>query len=405
MLYKYKTTSLLCGRIPESILMHSKNRVVLIGPSDKPVHIRTKYKCEFILTGKGMYHIYNDNKVSIEGSDIHLYAHNNSLITDHSNGNNNNITLYDKSHGFINNVSGINNFIDARDKCTVEISGTSYTLCCHNFSTGIIRGDVQNVKATDDSQIKLVDRIGIYNRIIAYDNSQISGLVSFGNIEAYGFSQVNVSGTCNVEAYDSSRIVVRDACKVIIHGDATKIDASEFCVVYTYSHSMPKNNVQLHGMSKFIKYNPALMVKSINQWIKFYTLDANKEYIDPTKEVILYKVVSKQYKTQEKTKNETLWRPGMIVEMPMDKWNPYEKECGEGKFHACGNPISCLEFRKHDGGINTKFVAIKVKKEDLFLWAEFNQSRIFKRISEYPNKITFRKGQVLFECDINGNKI
>jgi len=108
-------------------------------------------------------------------------------------------------------------------------------------------------------------------------------------------------------------------------------------------------------------------------------------------EVILYKRVSKDFKTQENTPNETSWIVSSIVEHP--NWNPKNDECGEGKFHACSRPYFCNAFRSN---INDRYIAIQINQGDLFEWKD-NPS--------YPHKIGFRRGLVLFECDQYGNKI
>jgi hypothetical protein len=73
-------------------------------------------------------------------------------------------------------------------------------------------------------------------------------------------------------------------------------------------------------------------------------------------------------------------------------WNPTLSECGEGKFHACSRPYFADEFRSI---MNDKYIAIKIKIDDLYEWEN----------PEYPHKIAFREGTVLYECDKYGRKI
>src|SRR3990167_1204183 len=96
--------------------------------------------------------------------------------------------------------------------------------------------------------------------------------------------------------------------------------------------------------------------------------------------VILYKRVSKDFKTQEGTDHETTWTIGTTLTHPA--WNPTEQECGAGKFHACARPHRCDVFRSTKGD---KYIAIQIKVEDLFEW----------KSPSYPQKIGFRKGKVL----------
>ncbi len=106
--------------------------------------------------------------------------------------------------------------------------------------------------------------------------------------------------------------------------------------------------------------------------------------------VVLFKRVSKDYKTQEGTSNETSWNIGKSIEHP--NWNPMEEECGAGKFHACSRPFFCDEFRNEEGD---RYIAIEIAVKDLYEWKN----------PSYPHKIAFRKGKVLYECDRYGNKI
>jgi hypothetical protein len=104
----------------------------------------------------------------------------------------------------------------------------------------------------------------------------------------------------------------------------------------------------------------------------------------------LYKKVSHDFKTQENTKNETLWTIGSTV--THSAWNPDKQECGEGKFHSCSRPYFCDEFRSNTGD---KYIAIEIKKKDLYEWKN----------PQYPYKIAFRKGRVLYECNKFGKEI
>ena len=109
------------------------------------------------------------------------------------------------------------------------------------------------------------------------------------------------------------------------------------------------------------------------------------------KKIILYKKVSENFKTQENTANETLWVIGTTV--THRNWNPTVEECGEGKFHACSKPYFCDEFRNKPGD---RYVAILANLSDIFEWKDRPQ---------YPHKIGFKKGKVLYECNKYGDKI
>jgi len=113
--------------------------------------------------------------------------------------------------------------------------------------------------------------------------------------------------------------------------------------------------------------------------------------ISKTKAIILYKKVSKNFLTQEGTRNETKWDIGTTVTCP--NWEPDKQECGPGKFHACSRPYFCDQFRNEQGD---RYIAIKVKLADVYEWKDNPQ---------FPHKIGFREGKVLYECDRFGKEL
>jgi hypothetical protein len=112
--------------------------------------------------------------------------------------------------------------------------------------------------------------------------------------------------------------------------------------------------------------------------------------INPKTKVILYKRVSKDFKTQEGMTYETNWEVGTTLEHP--NWNPKSRECGGGKFHACDRPWRADMYRSADGD---KYIAIEIEKKDLYAWPN----------PSHPHKIAFRKGKVLYEVDSFGKKV
>ena len=107
-------------------------------------------------------------------------------------------------------------------------------------------------------------------------------------------------------------------------------------------------------------------------------------------EVVLFKKVSSDFKTQEGTVNETEWKIGTTV--THKDWNTTLNECGKGKFHACSRPYFCDDFRNAP---LDKYVAVQIKIEDLYEWPN----------ATHPHKIAFREGTVLHECDKFGRKV
>jgi hypothetical protein len=111
--------------------------------------------------------------------------------------------------------------------------------------------------------------------------------------------------------------------------------------------------------------------------------------VEKTAKVVLYKRVSANFKTQDGTPNDTTWTVGSTLTVP--RWDT-NSECGPGKFHACSRPYFCDEFRSKHGD---RYIAIEIALDDLHEW---------KAKPEYPHKIAFRSGTVLYECDRFGNK-
>ena len=109
--------------------------------------------------------------------------------------------------------------------------------------------------------------------------------------------------------------------------------------------------------------------------------------VDVSETVILYKRVSAEFKTQEGKDWETMWTPGTTLEHAA--WNPTSSECGAGKYYACAEPFFCDQFRETAGD---KYVAVEIAMEDLASWDNH---------PTYPHKIGFRRGVVLYECDVN----
>jgi hypothetical protein len=132
-------------------------------------------------------------------------------------------------------------------------------------------------------------------------------------------------------------------------------------------------------------------------YLKSEGIKINKSYIERFKIniendiIILYKKVSKDFKTQEYTANETIWLPGTKVEH--NNWNPTNNECGEGKFHACAKPYWCDIFRNNK---DDRYISIKVNINDIYEWKD-NPS--------FPFKIGFRKALEIKEVDRFGNEI
>ncbi len=198
-------------------------------------------------------------------------------------------------------------------------------------------------------------------------------------VEARENSSVEAWGNSSVEAWENSSVVARENSSVKL--------------LLQYSLSV---KVKLFGYSVCWKPKSekiSIEVKSKTAHIQEYEPQKylDREGIEVIKnKVILFKRVSNDFKTQENTKNETIWAVGTTLEH--HAWNPTNAECGEGKYHACSRPYFCDEFRDKK---DDKYIAIEIHTNDLHEWEN----------GSYPHKIAFRKCTVLYVCDKFGKEI
>jgi len=188
-------------------------------------------------------------------------------------------------------------------------------------------------------------------------------------VEARGNSSVVAWENSSVEAWENS--VVR----IISILSNFKISLFGFSVCF-FPHDL---KIEI----KKTKYAHIQRVKTLG-WFE-------RNEVRKTKKVLLYKRVSHDFKTQEGTENETIWKVGTVVTHP--NWNPKTNECREGKFHAVSRPYFADEFRSKK---DDKYIAIEIKLEDLYEW---------KDNPGYPYKIGFREGFVKYECNKFGKEI
>lgn len=205
----------------------------------------------------------------------------------------------------------------------------------------------------------------------------------YGNIEVNNYianSQVTARGNSQVTAWGNSQVTARENSQVTAWGNVGVRNYSiQTVLLFGFAVAW------LFNQSKAIKKSKNSTIINVKQ-LNWFENNAVKK----TKEIVLYKRVSFDFKTQEKTKNETLWIIGSVV--IHTNYNPKNGECGEGKFHACSQPYFCDEFRSKN---NDKYIAIQVALKDTYTWPN----------PQYPYKIGFRSGKVLYQCDKFGNKI
>ncbi len=252
-------------------------------------------------------------------------------------------------------------------------------------------------------------------RVVAWENSSVEAMGN-SSVEAMGNSSVVARENSSVEAWGNSSVVARGNNSVVARGNSSveawgnsSVEAWENSSVVARGNSSVEawGNVcvrifaEIKALSLFgfsVLFQPFdLKFKFKKEKTCHVQKFAPQKYLDregipqDNGAVILFKRVSSDFKTQEGTKNETLWAIGSMVSHPA--WKPTSGECGEGKFHACSRPYFCDEFR--GGSHDDKYIAIKIKVADLHEWEK----------PLYPHKIAFREGLVLSEVDKHGREI
>jgi hypothetical protein len=212
--------------------------------------------------------------------------------------------------------------------------------------------------------------------VVAWENVSV---VARGNasVVARGNVSVVARGNASVEAWENASVAARGNVGVWLYSDFATVSLFLFSVCWQLSKG------KINKKSKTCTVISPKYESGISGWLE-------KEAIKDSIKVVVYKKVSIDFKTQENTKNETLWNVGTSVKL--NDYSPEKGECGAGKFHACSRPYFCDEFRNEK---NDKYIAIEVKKSNLYAWPN----------PSYPHKIAFGEGKVLYECNKLGKKI
>ena len=239
---------------------------------------------------------------------------------------------------------------------------------------------------------------------VAWENSSVVAREN-SSVVARENSSVVAWGNSSVVAWENSSVVARENSSVVAWGNSSVVARENSSVVARENSSVVAwGNVGVHLFSDYatvilfmFSVCWQLAKGKIEKKSENATIITPKQLdffenngIEKKEKIILYKKVSKDFKTQENTSNETLWSVGSTIEHL--SWNPEISECGEGKFHACSRPYFCDEFRSEKEDI---YIAIEIELKDTYQWKN----------PEYPHKIAFRKGLVLYQCDKFGKKI
>ena len=279
-----------------------------------------------------------------------------------------------------------NSSVEARGNSSVEARGNSSVVARGNSSVAA-RGN-SSVAAWENSSVEARGN----SSVVAWENSSVvawgnSSVVAWGNssVEARENSSVEARENSSVAAWGNSSVVARGNSSVVAWGRTTIqiFSADSLILLFSFAIAIISKKIKEHKIKK----------KSKHSYIQYVT-DQNwfeRNGIKKIQNLILFKRVSCDFKTQEGTDNETLWKVDSTV--IHHNWIPAENECGPGKFHAVSRPYFADEFRDKK---DDKYIAIKIKLSDIYEW---------KNNPNYPHKIGFKKGAVLYECDKFGKKL
>ncbi len=279
-----------------------------------------------------------------------------------------------------------NSSVVARENSSVVAWGNSSVEAWENSS--VVARENSSVEAWENSSVVAWGN----SSVVAWENSSVVAREN-SSVVARENSSVEARGNSSVEARENSSVVARGNSSVVAWGNSSVVAwgnvgvhaQSIDCVITLFSFSVAWL-IQKAKVTKKSKTATIIIpeIKSGTEgWLE-------SQAIESAKTVILFKKVSKDFKTQEGGKKETLWAVGSTLEHAT--WEPKTEECGEGKFHACSRPYFCDEFRNEKGD---RYIALQVAKADLFAWPN----------PYYPHKIAFRKGKVLYQCDKMGKEV
>jgi hypothetical protein len=281
----------------------------------------------------------------------------------------------------------INNRIIVRENYSVVVLGSSYVEAWGNSyvealgNSSVVARNNSSVLACDNSSVLAWDISSVETR----DNSSVVAW-NKSSVAARDNSSVDARDNSSVVARDKSSVVARDNSSVEAWGNAGVYLQSYVASVSLFMFSacwvLRKGKVSKKSKTATI-ITPKISVGN-DAWLEGQAIKPKKN------NVVVFKRVSSELKTQEGTDNETVWELGKTLGHP--DWMPTDSECGEGKFHACSRPYFCDEFRTVKGD---RYLAIQVNVKDLHAWPW----------AQYPQKIAFRQGKVLYECNKFGKKI
>jgi hypothetical protein len=282
-------------------------------------------------------------------------------------------------------VARENSYVVARDNSYVVAWGNSSVEAYENSSvvaygnSSVVAWENSSVVAWGNSSVEAREN----SSVVAWENSSVEAWEN-SSVEAWWNSTVEAWGNSSVVARENSSVVARDNSYVVARDNSVVRLFSDFSKIVLHRFSVLFKDIDLKVKVSIKSKNVKIQTTKLLPYLE-------REGIEVIKgKVILYKKVSKEFKTQEGKPNETDWKIGSTL--VHKNYEPTKEECGEGKFHACSKPYFCDDFRNEK---EDKYIAIEVNKKDLYEWKK----------PVYPHKIAFRSCKVLFECNKLGKEI
>ncbi len=195
-------------------------------------------------------------------------------------------------------------------------------------------------------------------------------------------------GNAHAELWGNAHAELRENAHAVLWGNASVHAQSTNCTIELFGFAVAWLLAKAKSVKRSSKTARIITPKrsaGLKGWLSDEAVKATRG------SVILFKRVSKDFKTQEGTERETDWTPGVTLDHPA--WAPKDGECGGGKYHACSRTYFCDEFRS---AIGDRYIALQVATKDLHAWTDS---------PDYPHKIAVRRAVVMHECDRMGRKI
>jgi hypothetical protein len=184
------------------------------------------------------------------------------------------------------------------------------------------------------------------------------------------------------ELWDESRAVLRYESSAVLRDESSAVlrDESSAVLARWSVARVLSPRARTSGAGTVINTPP---IDSPSRWLDYHGVPVTDGA------AIIYKAVDNDWHASHHIPGGTMpdYSPGSTPLAP--DFDPSPRDCGAG-LHGCASPSGCLKY--HDG---TRFVAIKVKVADMGAPDPAGDT----------GKIRFRTGEVLYECNIDGERV